>query len=81
MRFNNRMFQAILKLRGETQEDVAEKTGLHKNTISRIANGKNFSVETVGRIAKAIEVSEFDLLIPEEKPSPLVGAPTISIRA
>ena len=45
-----------------TQRELAEKTGLHRNTIIRIENGKRMpNWATCQRIAEALESSVGDL--------------------
>lgn len=45
------------QVRGMKQNDLAEKAGLKKNTISLIVNNKrNVSVDSLVAIAKALEV-------------------------
>lgn len=43
------------------QSDLAEKLGIHQSNISRIANCKVITTETLGRLAKAfnMKVSDF----------------------
>lgn len=48
---------------GLTQEQVAERSGVHSTEVSRIERGKRDpQVSTVERLAKAVEVSPSDLL-------------------
>lgn len=50
------------KERGMSQEDLADKVGLHYTTISRIERGiSNSPVQTVEKIAKTLKVSLSDL--------------------
>lgn len=56
----------IRRLRNErkwSQEDLSERTGLHRTYISHIENGKReISVETLCKIAKGFDVDAADLL-------------------
>lgn len=46
-----------------TQEEVAERSGVHATEVSRIESGKRDpQVSTVQRLAKAVGVSASDLL-------------------
>ncbi|MFP5388763.1 MAG: helix-turn-helix domain-containing protein [Thermoleophilia bacterium] len=46
-----------------TQEDVAERSGVHATEVSRIESGKRDpQVSTVERLAEAVGVSASDLL-------------------
>lgn len=56
----------IRKLRsqkGWSQEELAERAGLHRTYISHLENGKRqISVETLCKVARGLEVSPSDLL-------------------
>lgn len=62
---NEKLGKRIKKFRKAskvTQEDLADKVGLHYTTISRIERGmSNSPVQTVEKIAKALKVSISDL--------------------
>jgi transcriptional regulator with XRE-family HTH domain len=46
-----------------TQEQVAERSGVHATEVSRIEGGKRDpQVSTVKRLAKAVDVTASDLL-------------------
>ena len=48
---------------GLTQEEVAERSGVHATEVSRIEAGKRDPrISTMKRLAKAVEVSPSDLL-------------------
>lgn len=50
------------KNKGISQEELADRVGLHYTTISRIERGvSNPPVETVNKISKALRVSLSDL--------------------
>jgi transcriptional regulator with XRE-family HTH domain len=51
----------LRKQKGYTQEDLAERAGLHRAYFWDIENGRNISVKTANKIAKALGVtlSEF----------------------
>ena len=55
-----KLSQRIEKLRkdkGMTQEGLAEKAGLHRAYFWDIENGRNISVKTAYKIARALGVS------------------------
>jgi transcriptional regulator with XRE-family HTH domain len=55
---------------GLTQEQVAERSGVHATEVSRIEAGKRDpQVSTVLRLAKAVEVRPGQLLEPDESQS------------
>ncbi len=44
--------------RGWSQEDLAERAGLHRTYISEVERGlRNLSLDNIGRIANALEVT------------------------
>lgn len=50
---------AVVKARKKaklTQEELANLTGLRRVTITRIENGRNTSIESLERIAKALNM-------------------------
>jgi transcriptional regulator with XRE-family HTH domain len=50
-----RRIEQLRKSRGLTQEALAEKAGLHRAYFWDIENGRNISVKTAYKIAKALE--------------------------
>ncbi|MHA6973654.1 helix-turn-helix domain-containing protein [Levilactobacillus brevis] len=60
---------AVVKARKKaklTQEELANLTGLRRGTITRIENGQNTSVESLERIAKALNM-ELNITISDKK--------------
>ncbi len=64
-RVNEKLGKRIKRARKDkkmTQEDLADKVGLHYTTVSRIERGlSNPPVQTIDKIAKALKVSLSDL--------------------
>ena len=68
------MFQEIYKrigfnlmkqrrLKGWTQEQLAEKSGVSRSRISKMENGKeNFNIESLSLIAQSLEIDFIELL-------------------
>jgi putative transcriptional regulator len=59
----------ILKERGMKQKDLAEKMGVHEQTISRLIGGvRQIDLTTLAKLCDALGVSVEDLLryVPEE---------------
>jgi len=55
-----KLAQRIEKLRrekGMTQEELAEKSGLHRAYFWDIENGRNISIKTAYKIARALSIS------------------------
>lgn len=59
-RLGNRI-EELRRKRGITQEQLAEKAGLHRAYFWDIENGRNISMKTAYRIAKALDVSLSEL--------------------
>lgn len=54
----------LRKLKGYTQEQLAEKAGIEIPSLSNIENGKNYpNSETIEKIASGFGVEVFDLYI------------------
>ena len=56
---------ALRKLKGYSQDDLAERAGISRQTLSLIVTPTvvhSFSVETLLRLADALEVNAADLL-------------------
>lgn len=62
-----RFGQAVRKLRREqgiSQEELAERCGLHRTYISDVELGKrNVSLENIERIASSLNISLIDLFV------------------
>lgn len=53
--------EKLRKEKGITQEDLAAKAGLHRAYFWDIENGRNISLKTAYKIAKALGVSLTEL--------------------
>lgn len=62
---NKKVGKKVKKARKElklTQEELAERVGMHYTTISRIETGdSNPPVQTIAKIAKALKISPSEL--------------------
>ncbi|HAZ05306.1 MAG TPA: XRE family transcriptional regulator [Acetobacterium sp.] len=65
MRVDKIKIMVIMAKKSLNQIQLAEKTGMSRGNLSTIINGKRCKVETVVRIADALEVDYKELL--EEK--------------
>jgi transcriptional regulator with XRE-family HTH domain len=62
MKKTGKYLKAARTLKGLTQLELADRTGLTDNTISRIENGsQNPTFETVKKIAKALDLNLSDI--------------------
>ena len=51
------------RLKGWTQEQLAEKSGVSRSRISKMENGKeNFNIESLFLIAQSLEIEFIELL-------------------
>ena len=51
------------RLKGWTQEQLAEKSGVSRSRISKMENGKeNFNIESLFLIAQSLEIDLIELL-------------------
>ena len=55
-KFGNRI-EEMRKKKGLTQEILAEKAGLHRAYFWDIETGRNISIKTAYKIAKALDIS------------------------
>lgn len=54
--------EELRKKKGMTQEELAEKAGLHRSYFWDIENGRNISIKTAYNIARALGVKLSELL-------------------
>lgn len=54
--------EELRKKKGLTQEELAEKAGLHRAYYWDIENGRNISIKTAYNIARALGISLSELL-------------------
>jgi len=62
----NKLAKKIESLRKEkelTQEELAEKAGLHRAYFWDIENGRNISIKTADKIARALGIKLYELFI------------------
>jgi transcriptional regulator with XRE-family HTH domain len=53
---------ALREERGYSQEELAERAGLHRNYVGRIERGeRNVALENIVKLAKALSVKSRDL--------------------
>lgn len=52
--------EELRRKKGLTQEDLAEKAGFHRAYFWDIEQGRNVSIKTIYKIAKALDISLLD---------------------
>ena len=58
----------LMEVKGITSASIAEKVGIHKVSVSNIINGKiNPSTETLDKVANALGVQVWELLVSKEE--------------
>lgn len=57
----SKRIETLRKQRGLTKDALAEKAGLHRAYFWDIENGRNISVKTAYKIARALDVSLSEL--------------------
>lgn len=63
---NEMRIAALRRERGWTQERLAETSGVAVRTVQRIESGKDASLETLGAIARALDVPVRELFADQE---------------
>ncbi|WP_263377397.1 helix-turn-helix domain-containing protein [Granulicella paludicola] len=57
-----RSIRTLREERGYSQEELAERAGLHRNYVGGIERGeRNVGLENIGKLAKALSVRSGDL--------------------
>lgn len=65
-----RAVKSIRREKGFSQEELAERAGLHRTYIGMIERGeKNLTLENIGKIAKSLNISIVELFIQIENES------------
>lgn len=58
-----KQIKRIRRQRGYTQEDIADKSGMHVSTLGRIERGEiNPPLQTLNKIAQALKVKTKEIL-------------------
>lgn len=62
MKVNSKKFEIIMANACMTFSDLSKKSGISQFTIARIKSGTNANPATIGKIAKALNVSVEELI-------------------
>jgi transcriptional regulator with XRE-family HTH domain len=60
---------------GLTQDELADRAGVARNTLSRIERGEDTSLSTAGRLARALHVPLEQMLVDEPTPDAAAVSP------
>ncbi|MCD6290359.1 MAG: helix-turn-helix transcriptional regulator [Anaerolineae bacterium] len=79
LKIDERKVRVFMAMRGiDTVRDLARKAGIHEDTVWKVFKGRNFTAETLERLATALECNPLDLLTVEGYPDPHMGAPALA---
>lgn len=78
VRINAKFIKQILIDMDIDQQVLAQRSGLSEPTISRIMNGRPFTSETLGKLAKALDCHPVDLIEANGFHSPHVDASPVT---
>lgn len=76
VKLNAKFAKTMMAKQGIDQQTLAELSGVSEPTISRLMNGKAFTSDTLGKLARALGCSPVDLIDPSGFVAPHVDAPT-----
>ena len=66
VQLNSGLVRAIIGKKKMTIPDLAEETGVSRQTIYNLLNGKPFDMDTLGKLATALETTPSRLIDPQE---------------
>jgi DNA-binding Xre family transcriptional regulator len=64
-----------MELRGMDLGQLAERTGMHYNSVLRIKNEQSTSFRGLEKLCIALDCHPFDLIVAEGFPEPFLDAP------
>lgn len=78
VRIDERRVKQFMLMAGiDTQLELARRSKLDKQTITRALNGDPFRSDTLSKLAEALNVHPMDLIAAEGFPAPHMGAPAL----
>jgi len=80
VKINAKFIKHMLVTLEMNQKDLASKSAISEQTLTRIMKGKVFSSDTLGKLADALKCNPIDLIDGSEFSDPHVGAPTFAIQ-
>jgi DNA-binding Xre family transcriptional regulator len=75
VRVDANRLEAVLRLRKMSMNGLAEKLGMHPNSILRIKTTGGTNLGTLSELCNALECHPFDLLVAQGYPEPFYRAP------
>lgn len=75
VRVDEKRFEVMLLKRGLTIKDVADRMGMHYNSVLRIKTMGSTNLGTLEQLCNVLECHPFDLLVAQGYPEPFYPAP------
>ena len=75
LRIDGKRLELILLKRDMSLKQVAEKMGMHYNSVLRMKTEGSTNLRTLQQLCNALECHPFDLLVAEGYPQPFYPAP------
>jgi len=75
VRVDKKRLEEIMKLRGLTNQELANRWGKHSNSVIRLKQEQSTTVDALTSLCKALDCHPFDLIVAEGFPEPFLVAP------
>ena len=75
IKVDRKRLEAMMALRGMSNEDLAKSMGMHYNGVLRIKTVQRTSFEGLEGLCAALHCHPFDLIVAEGYPEPFLVAP------
>jgi DNA-binding Xre family transcriptional regulator len=75
VRVDRQRLEALMALRGVSNESLADSIGKHYNSILRIKQEQSTTFDTLELLCDRLECHPFDLIVAEGYPAPFLAAP------
>jgi len=75
-RIDKHRLEFLMEQKGiRTLQQLAEISGVHGNTLTRILRGEKWTSDTATKLADALDCNPIDLLVAKGYPDPKLAAP------
>lgn len=75
VRLDRQRLEALMALRGFTNETLAQAMGKHYNSIIRIKQEQSTTFDTIELLCQHLTCHPFDLIVAEGYPAPFLASP------